>query len=175
MYMTLSLSPSLPLSLCVCVCVYACTQVDPYAPEPKSQHLFQQLESLMAAQEDTIAQVHISCTYVNVCVLQHAMSDTHTHTHTHTPSQVRASEDEVTAILGRRNEEEANPELAVSVYDVARNQKAFQQREEEEQTAREEERLQREKERDYLAPFLGRLAGDSNTLNQDQKKEVAEV
>lgn len=32
-------------------------QVDQYAPEPKALHLFQQLESLMAAQEDTITQV----------------------------------------------------------------------------------------------------------------------
>lgn len=34
-----------------------CVQVDQYVPEPKALHLFQQLESLMAAQEDTIAQV----------------------------------------------------------------------------------------------------------------------
>ena len=32
-------------------------QVDPYAAEPKSQHLFQQLESLMEAQEDAVTQV----------------------------------------------------------------------------------------------------------------------
>ncbi|CAI8048479.1 Dynein regulatory complex subunit 7 [Geodia barretti] len=32
-------------------------QVDPQAPEPKSQELFQQLESLMAAQDDIISQV----------------------------------------------------------------------------------------------------------------------
>lgn len=91
------------------------------------------------------------------------------------PSQVRASEDEVMAILERRREEEANPELVVSVYDVARNQKAFQQREEEEQTAQEEERLQKEKERDYLSPFLARLIGHSNGLDHDQMREVTEV
>ena len=79
------------------------------------------------------------------------------------------------AILERREEEEASPQLAVSVYDVARNQKAFQQREEEEERAREEERLQREKERDYLAPFLGRLVGDCKELTRDQMAAVTEV
>ena len=48
-YHTLSLSLSLSLSVW--------WQVDPSAPEPKSQDLFQQLESLMAAQEDIISQV----------------------------------------------------------------------------------------------------------------------
>lgn len=91
------------------------------------------------------------------------------------PSQVRASEDEVMGILERRKEEEASPELVVSVYDVARNQKAFQQREEEEQAAKEEERLQKEKERDYLSPFLARLIGHSNRLGQDQMRDVTEV
>ena len=89
--------------------------------------------------------------------------------------QVRGSEREVAAILGRREEEEADPQLMVSVYDVARNQKAFQQREEEEERAREEERLQREKERDYLAPFLGRLVGDTQELDREQMAAVAEV
>ena len=79
------------------------------------------------------------------------------------------------AILGRREEEEADPQLMVSVYDVARNQKAFQQREEEEERAREEERLQREKERDYLAPFLGRLVGDCEELDREQMAAVTEV
>ena len=88
---------------------------------------------------------------------------------------MRASEDEVAGILGRRKEEEANPVLAVSVYDVVRNQKAFQQREEEEQRTREEERLQREKERDYLAPFLERISGGSDALSRDQAREVIEV
>ena len=78
-------------------------------------------------------------------------------------------------ILERRQEEEADPQLTVSVYDVTRNQKAFQQREEEEERAREEERLQREKERDYLAPFLGRLVGDNKQLDREQMAAVAEV
>ena len=63
----------------------------------------------------------------------------------------------------------------MSVYDVARNQKAFQQREEEEEQAKEEERLQREKEKDYLAPFLGRLVGDCGNLTREQMAAVAEV
>lgn len=90
-------------------------------------------------------------------------------------SQVKASEDEVMTILERRKEEEATPELIVSVYDVARNQEAFQQREEEEQAAQEEERLQKEKEKDYLSPFLARLIGHSSRLDQDQMKDVTEV
>ena len=77
--------------------------------------------------------------------------------------------------MRRREEEEENPVLVVAVYDVARNQKAFQQREEEEEQTREEERLQREKERDYLAPFLGRLVGHCGTLNQEQIATVTEV
>ena len=78
-------------------------------------------------------------------------------------------------ILRRREEEEASPTLTVSVYDVTRNQKAFQQREEEEAVAREEERLQREKERDYLSPFIGRLVGHSGALDLEQKAAVTEV
>ena len=88
---------------------------------------------------------------------------------------MRASEREVAAILGRREAEESNPQLSVSVYDVARNQKAFQQREEEEERAREEERIQREKERDYLAPFLGKLVGDAKEMDREQMVVVAEV
>lgn len=120
------------------------TQVDPYAPEPKAQHLFQQLESLMAIQEDSI-------------------------------EQVRASEEEMEDILVARRREEDSPVLNVLVYDVARNQKAFQQREEEERRAREEERLQREKEKDYLAPFLCRISGGCDKLDLNQMKQVAEV
>ena len=137
-------------------------QVDPQAPEAKSQDLFQQLESLMAAQDDIISQVS-------------STPSTPSHPHTLTPSQVRASEREVAAILGRREAEESSPQLSVSVYDVARNQKAFQQREEEEERAREEERIQREKERDYLAPFLGKLVGDTKELDREQMATVAEV
>lgn len=118
-------------------------QVDPYAAEAKSRHLFEQLEGLMAAQEHSIAQV-------------------------------RASEDETAAILASRVEEEALPVLSVSVYDVARNQKAFQQREEEEEQRRLEEKMQREKEMDYLAPFLGRIS-NPDQLDRSQMKEVAEV
>ena len=118
-------------------------QVDPYAAEPKSRHLFEQLERLVAAQENSIAQA-------------------------------RASEAETAAILASRVEEEASPALSVSVYDVARNQKAFQQREEEEEQRRLEERMQREKEMDYLAPFLSRVS-NPDLLDKSQMKEVADV
>ena len=144
-------------------------QVDPSVPEPKSQDLFQQLESLMAAQDDIISQVWIHHSH------SLTPSHSHPHTHPHPHTQVRASEREVAAILGRREEEESAPQLSVSVYDVARNQKAFQQREEEEERAREDERLQREKERDYLAPFLGRLVGDVKELDREQMAAVTEV
>ena len=118
-------------------------QVDPYAAEPKSRHLFEQLERLVAAQENSI-------------------------------TQARASEAETAAILASRVEEEASPVLSVSVYDVARNQKAFQQREEEEEQQRLEERMQREKEMDYLAPFLSRVS-NPDLLDKSQMKEVADV
>ena len=88
--------------------------------------------------------------------------------------KVRASEDETVAILSSRGEEEAAPQLMVSVYDVARNQKAFEQREEEEERMKMEEKMQREKEMDYLAPFLGRVR-DPENLDTAQMKQVAEV
>lgn len=84
---------------------------------------------------------------------------------------VRTSEQEVVNILESRNTEEAKPTLSISVYNVERNEKARKYRQEQEQRAAEEERLRKEKEMDYLAPFLARL-GDPPTLTKDQAQRV---
>ncbi|KAL5464124.1 hypothetical protein EMCRGX_G033091 [Ephydatia muelleri] len=118
-------------------------QVDPYAQSSKDRCLFEQLESLIKAQDDSIASV-------------------------------RASEQETHSILNLRLTEELNTTLSISVYDVARNEEARKHREELETRRAEEERIRKEKEMDYLAPFLARV-GDPPTLDHKQAKEVAET
>ena len=60
------------------------------------------------------------------------------------------------------------------MYDVARNEDARKHREELEQKLAEEERIRKEKEMDYLAPFLARI-GDPAILSRKEMEEVAEV
>ncbi len=42
------------------VAVSGCLQVDPYASDPKNRHLFQHLERLILAQEESIARIRES-------------------------------------------------------------------------------------------------------------------
>ena len=78
------------------------------------------------------------------------------------------------ALLQARDDEELNHTLNISVYDVRRNETARQHREELEQKQQEEERIRKEKEQDYLAPFLARI-GDPAKLNKEQMMEVSQV
>ena len=78
------------------------------------------------------------------------------------------------AILNSRLKEELNVTLSISVYDVARNENARTHRKEEEAKRVEEERIRKEKEMDYLAPFLARI-GDPPKLTMQQIEEVTQV
>lgn len=64
--------------------------------------------------------------------------------------------------------------LNISVYDVVRNETARTHRQELERRLAEEEQIRKEKEKDYLAPFLARI-GDPVELNIEQKAKVPEV
>ena len=77
-------------------------------------------------------------------------------------------------ILKVREEEESDISLKISVYDVMRNETARQHREEIELKRAEEERIRKEKEMDYLAPFLARI-GDPPKLTKEQMVEVSQV
>ena len=78
------------------------------------------------------------------------------------------------AILNARLKEELNISLSISVYDVARNEMAREHRKEQEAKKAEEERIRKEKEMDYLAPFLARI-GDPPKLTKQQMQEVTQV
>lgn len=78
------------------------------------------------------------------------------------------------AILNARLKEELNISLSISVYDVARNEMARKHRKEQEAKRAEEERIRKEKEMDYLAPFLARI-GDPPKLTKQQMEEVTQV
>lgn len=60
------------------------------------------------------------------------------------------------------------------MYDVVRNETARKHRQELEQRLAEEEQIRKDKERDYLAPFLARI-GDPVELTTEQKRSVPEV
>ncbi len=60
------------------------------------------------------------------------------------------------------------------MYDVVRNETARKHRQELERRLAGEEQIRKEKERDYLAPFLARI-GDPVDLTLDQKRKVPEV
>jgi len=77
-------------------------------------------------------------------------------------------------ILKAREEEESNINLKISVYDVVRNETARRHKEEIELKRAEEERIRKEKEMDYLAPFLARI-GDPPKLTKEQMVEVSQV
>lgn len=78
------------------------------------------------------------------------------------------------AILDARIKEEIHISLSISVYDVARNETARKHRKEQEAKMAEEERIRKEKEMDYLAPFLARI-GDPPKLTKPQMEEVTQV
>ena len=104
---------------------------------------------------------------VHVCEYICAPTGSHTPIPLHTHTQIEH-------ILGLRYREELNPSLTISVYDVDRNETARIHRQELQMKLAEEERIRKEKEMDYLAPFLARI-GDPPTLTNDEKKEVEKV
>ncbi|XP_030222882.1 dynein regulatory complex subunit 7 isoform X1 [Gadus morhua] len=86
--------------------------------------------------------------------------------------QIKHSETEVREILATREREERNPELRISIYDTARNEKVQRYREDMIR-AQEESQKQVKKEIDLLAPFLARL-GDPEVLSSQQAQKVLE-
>ena len=77
-------------------------------------------------------------------------------------------------IIKARKNEEGDISLSISVYAVARNETAQMHRKEQEAKLAEEERIRKEKEMDYLAPFLARI-GDPPKLDKKQMEEVTQV
>ncbi|KAI6645898.1 hypothetical protein LOD99_13156 [Oopsacas minuta] len=86
-------------------------------------------------------------------------------------SDIRKSEEEVCNMLSCRSAEEQDHKLEVSVYDTVRNEKARKHRLEMERQKEEEERLRKEKEMDYLAPYLAKI-GDPKELTSDDAEKV---
>ncbi|CAL8296375.1 unnamed protein product [Boreogadus saida] len=86
--------------------------------------------------------------------------------------QIKHSETEVREILATREREESNPELRISIYDTARNEKVQRYREDMIR-AQEESQRQVKKEIDLLAPILARL-GDPKVLSSQQALKVLE-
>ena len=74
-------------------------------------------------------------------------------------------------MLSCRAAEEKEHKLEVSVYDTVRNEKARKHRLEMERQKEEEERLRKEKEMDYLAPYLAKI-GDPQQLTPDDAEKV---
>lgn len=77
-------------------------------------------------------------------------------------------------ILSGRAAEEKDHKLEVSVYDTVRNEKARKHRLEMERQKEEEERLRKEKEMDYLAPYLAKI-GDPQQLTPDDAEKVIHI
>ncbi|XP_070577144.1 dynein regulatory complex subunit 7-like [Ptychodera flava] len=90
-----------------------------------------------------------------------------------TVNSVRESEEEVREILSDRINEEAASELAISVYDTERNEKAKQHRKELERLQLEEKMRREEMELDYLAPFLAQI-GDPEKISKQQAYSLKE-
>ncbi|XP_069822533.1 dynein regulatory complex subunit 7 isoform X3 [Dendropsophus ebraccatus] len=86
---------------------------------------------------------------------------------------VRKSEAEVLEILSRRAQEEADPQLTISIYDTERNKKSKEQRASEERALQEERQRRAVLELDYLAPYLA-LLGDPEKLTRVQAQQVKE-
>ena len=74
-------------------------------------------------------------------------------------------------MLSCRMCEEKEHKLEVSVYDTVRNEKARKHRLEMERQKEQEERLRKEKEMDYLAPYLAKV-GDPPSLGPDDAEKV---
>lgn len=142
---------------------FSSMQVDPYAKEPKNRFLFEQLESLVQARDDTIIQIRQSEKEVMqlrcIIIIIYAMYYLYEQTE---------------SILNARAHEESHTTLSISVYDVVRNETARKHRQEQERKLAEEEQIRKEKERDYLAPFLARI-GDPVELTMAEKEKVAQV
>eukprot|EP00079_Xenopus_tropicalis_P024210 XP_012816760.1 PREDICTED: dynein regulatory complex subunit 7 isoform X1 [Xenopus tropicalis] len=86
---------------------------------------------------------------------------------------VRKSETEVREILATRAQEEADPQLTISIYDTERNEKSKEKREAMERAIQEERQRRAVQELDYLAPFLAQL-GDPEKLTLWQAQKVKE-
>lgn len=88
---------------------------------------------------------------------------------------VRNSESEIQSILNLRASEELNPELEVCLWDTIRNQEAYKMRIELEAQAKLELQHKREKELDYLTPYLDMLDMKVDQLTAEDCKSLIEV
>ncbi|VDN41189.1 unnamed protein product [Dibothriocephalus latus] len=88
---------------------------------------------------------------------------------------VRRSEKEVQAILSLRESEEANPKLDIGLFDTLRNQEMHNLRIALEEAAENERKRQKEKELDYLAPYLEMKDAILNDLTREQAFSVREA
>ncbi|XP_063293480.1 dynein regulatory complex subunit 7 isoform X2 [Pelobates fuscus] len=85
---------------------------------------------------------------------------------------VRNSEAEVLEILSVRSQEEADPQFAISIYDIERNVKSKEQQEARKRALREEE--EQNDNMDYLAPFLAQFKDPVKKLTRAQAQQVKE-
>ncbi|BHF80628.1 hypothetical protein SprV_0702375600 [Sparganum proliferum] len=88
---------------------------------------------------------------------------------------VRRSEKEVQAILSLRDSEEAKPKLDIGLFDTLRNKEMHDLRIALEEAAENERRRQKEKELDYLAPYLEMKDAILNDLTREQAFSVREA
>ncbi|KAM4017283.1 dynein regulatory complex subunit 7 [Anomaloglossus baeobatrachus] len=84
---------------------------------------------------------------------------------------VRRAEAEVLAMLSRRAQEEADPQLTISTYDTERNRSGQEQRATQQQAAWEDAQRRAALSLDYLAPYLS-LVGDPEKLTRLQAQQV---
>ncbi|XP_073515968.1 dynein regulatory complex subunit 7 [Phyllobates terribilis] len=84
---------------------------------------------------------------------------------------VRRAEAELLEILYRRAQEEADPQLIISIYDTERNRSSQEQRATQQRAAQEERQRRAELCLDYLAPYLA-LVGDPEKLTRLQAQQV---
>lgn len=85
---------------------------------------------------------------------------------------VRASEHEVAKILTLREAEEARPQLEISLWDTLRNDEMHRLRVALEEHAERERRRQKEKDLDYLSPYLSMRDIDSDGVATMMKEEA---
>ncbi|XP_069595703.1 dynein regulatory complex subunit 7 [Ranitomeya imitator] len=84
---------------------------------------------------------------------------------------VRRAEAELLEILYRRAQEEAEPQLIISIFDTERNRSSQEQRTMQQRAAQQEQERRAELCRDYLAPYLAPV-GDPEKLTRLQAQQV---
>ncbi|XP_030643525.1 dynein regulatory complex subunit 7 [Chanos chanos] len=85
--------------------------------------------------------------------------------------RTRESEHEIKAILTLREQENSNTELHTSIYNTTKHEKARTLWREQERKAKEEHQGLKEKERDYLAPYLSKH-GNPESLTQQAAIQI---